>query len=84
MQQNNIKIAASARAKRSVHKMMKQNNKTKEQLRLECQKEINQNFIKLSKENQLIYYHFLEILEESQVGQQQFQDYPEIIDLLFH
>lgn len=64
--------------------MMKQNNKTKDQLRLEYQKEINQNFIKLSKENQLIYYHFLEILEESQVGQQQFQDYPEIIDLLFH
>lgn len=36
MQQNNTKIAASARAKRSVHKM-KQNNKTKEQLRLKSE-----------------------------------------------
>ena len=34
--QNNIKIAASARAKRSVHKM-KQNKKTKEQLRLKSE-----------------------------------------------
>ena len=39
MQQNNTKIA-SARVKRSVHKMMKQNNKTKGQLRLEYQKSI--------------------------------------------
>lgn len=63
---------------------MQHDKKAKEQLRLEYQKEINQNFIKLSEENQFIYYHFLEILEESQVGRQQFQDYPEIIDLLFH
>lgn len=62
MQQNNTKIA-SARAKRSVHKM-KRNNKTKEQLRPESQKEIFirliNELLKKATEKQLKrLYHFI-------------------------